>query len=719
MGRVAILTVALGLGGACAASAQSAATGDPLPVIVRLVSATGEPVGGAQIRLDPAPRPTVSTVGPTTELSESAVGEYSGRAAAGRYRLRIEALGYGAPATTIMVSHRGSRAWIVRLEPRPISVAELVARGATARTLPGRSISTTRFSEPPPGVTSVAQWLRTLPGVRLRSRGVGGRQIVSLRGSRPEGVLVLLDGLPLNDPLTGAADLSGLSIATLETATLIRGSDAAAGSGAVGGVLRLTSRAGGTNAAEVGVEAGSFGQLALDGLWSRSGAIGVVAISGRLERAANDFSFRNRLDPDRSLEVRRNADVSAGQAALSASFAKLPLSLQARFDRLERGVPGRMGTRLFDQARSSRDGIQLAGRYGRIGGPWLSGGFRAAGTEYSDPGNHIADASRATELRFAAETPLPVYRALTISGRFTREIVTGDGVAGRPVRSQAELTTAHDGSMGRLRTRAALTLSVTGDARVLSPELAGSYDAWPTLRLWARAGQGYRLPTFSDLYVAASYGVRPNPDLVAERIVLDAELGAEWTARDEAIRVRGALFHRDTRDPIVWVASTFAIWSPRNLDRLRSRGVEVDATWRPGSDWRLSGSVTYDRSRGFSAGATAPLPYAPALSGGLEAGWSRGSWAARADVQVLGKRTTSWAATHSLPALTLVGLAGRRSWRLAGLRVGAEARLLNLLDTRYELVELYPEAGRSIELRLVVGSAPREVGERSIDGGER
>src|SRR5690606_7107375 len=68
------------------------------------------------------------------------------------------------------------------------------------------------------GATNVTQALGLLPFAQLRS--ARGETFVSLRSARREQVLVTLDGIPLNDPSTGAADASELPLSLVGALTV-------------------------------------------------------------------------------------------------------------------------------------------------------------------------------------------------------------------------------------------------------------------------------------------------------------------------------------------------------------------------------------------------------------------------------------------------------------------------------------------------------------------
>jgi len=114
--------------------------------------------------------------------------------------------------------------------------------------------------------------LKLVPGVKVDNQADGERVHLSIRG---EGILtergvrrimVLLDGIPLNDPLGLAPDLFDVDWATVRRVEVLRGpASALYGAGAAGGVINIATRDGGPGKASGDVSLGlgsySFGKL--------------------------------------------------------------------------------------------------------------------------------------------------------------------------------------------------------------------------------------------------------------------------------------------------------------------------------------------------------------------------------------------------------------------------------------------------------------------------
>jgi outer membrane cobalamin receptor len=527
--------------------------------------------------------------------------------------------------------------------------------------------------------------------------------VVSIRGSRPEDVLVLLDGVPLNDPVTGRADLSVIPTSTLHSATLLRGAASTSlGSGAGAGALLLTSRRVTGTGGGLGLRLESLGGRGLDMEAGTVGRAGRVGMTLSVSEAENEYDFVNSILPGSPVEKRRNADFRSVNSTVTAGVGALRGSV--RFDASERGVPGRMGTSLYDSARAEdRAWTTFAGL--ETSRARTSASWRHHTLMYRDNELVTGSSQQVDEFRLAANMRTGGRVPVTVGARLTRETVRGDGIEGSPGRTVVGLQIASALSAGDFRIDPALAMDVSDGVTAISPQIGLTWAANPSTRVWGRAGRGFRLPTFGDLYFASQYLVRANPDVSPERIVLDAELGAAGSWKIGGARLEGetALWARRTEDPIVWLASAVAVWSPRNLEHLDSRGLEVAlglAAPEAHFGWRIQVAGTLERNRvGFGSNRNA-LPYQPAATARLTVqAWRRGT-GGRVDLRHTGARTTSVAGTRRLDPFTTVDVSLSQSLGRAGVGLSFLARIENPLHQRYELIELFPEPGRRLVLRF-------------------
>lgn len=121
--------------------------------------------------------------------------------------------------------------------------------------------------------TNVADLLSRVPSVQIRqSGGRGSATSVSIRGTKNEQTLVLVDGVRVGSASAGGASLQHLNIEQIERVEVLRGARSAIyGSDAIGGVIQIFTRRGEGEGLQgrVRVAAGN------KGVWERS-----VGISG-------------------------------------------------------------------------------------------------------------------------------------------------------------------------------------------------------------------------------------------------------------------------------------------------------------------------------------------------------------------------------------------------------------------------------------------------------
>ena len=681
--------------------AQETATGE-VTLVVTLVSEGGEILRAGRVRLDEVGDVTAAQgQARGTEAHDGTVTLRLRRGAT--YTLVVGAPGHRERAIELSAERSGALRVVLSIDPYELPAIEATTPGGAVGAAV-RAVHQVRFDDQSLTYSTVGEWLADVPGVSVRRRGPGGQQVVSVRGSRPEAVLVLLDGVPLNDPLTGRADLSGIPTSTLESGTLVRGAASQRfGSGAAAGALLLTSRMGSGTGIGGGVRMESYGSRGVDVRADVSDGGRRLGLTVAATRAENDFSYRNPVLPGSPIETRSNADISTVNVAFHGASG--PVHASVRADRAERGVPGRIGTSLFETARADdRSWTVAAGVDETSWRASVSYGSHRLG--YRASSSTAETAQTVGDFRLAGDVQLDPGIPVTLGARLSHETVAGAAIEGRPARTVVGGYAALALSMQGIRVDPAVSLDVARGVYAFSPDLTVTWLAGAATRIWTRVGQGFRLPTFGDLYFASQYRVRPNANLEPERITLDAELGGSTSVSTGALRVEasGAAWLRHTEDPIVWLASSVAVWSPQNLGQLRSSGLEVELgvmAPRPrGVGWRVQVAGTLQRSRvGFGQNRN-PLPYEPSAAGRLtlETWW--GPSGARLDVRYTGPRTTSVAATRSIGGYTTFDVSASHSLKARHMRLGLIARIENVLDQRYELIELYPEAGRRFVLRL-------------------
>ncbi len=128
-------------------------------------------------------------------------------------------------------------------------------------------------------IESLDDLLESIAGIDIRTRGSKGVQSdMSIRGGNFDQVLILLNGIPINNPQTGhhALDLP-VDVSMIEKVEILEGASGQSfGVNAYSGVINIITKNPQRNNAKVGLKTGSYAYLKTD--WNLSHSTGKVAI---------------------------------------------------------------------------------------------------------------------------------------------------------------------------------------------------------------------------------------------------------------------------------------------------------------------------------------------------------------------------------------------------------------------------------------------------------
>ena len=650
----------------------------PARLAGRVLDAVSQlPVAGAEIRTGELQAATAADGGFTL-----------GNVPPGRLELRVRRIGYAPLLEVVDLAPGLERTLTLSLEPLPLQLDSVTATGAPGAIAIDGSELQRRGG-------NLARALDGWEGVVVRRAG-NGPAAPQVRGSGPEEVLVLVDGFPINDPLTGRADLSRISSREVATVTLVPGAQTVrAGNRAIGGVLVVETRR--DVHPEGSTWLGSHGMLG-----ARAGAsAGAVTVSASGERQAEDFPYSVPEVRGGGQGVRRNA--GGRQYAATATLAG-PLEVVLRGSLADRGLPGTT-TNPTPSARAEDRSVLLGVR--APGALCLAGSLQWIEARASDPAPPTGAAYRSYTHGIGGTLEAGVRLPAALAGWRGTIGLTGEGrgnrFEGSEIRTGASFTQAALRMEGRVSRGTTSTWTLAPAARLdvwtgaTSPRLSLRLDAG-----WLRGGTSLTLgagsavtpPVLADLFFREGAGVRLNPDLRPERVRFEVEAGARRElGHGSTVGLR--LFAGQVADMIIWAPDFRFIWSPRNFDVIR-RGGEVTLAWRPRANLRVGGGATYSAVT-YDIPGGAQVQYRPRVTYDAGATWSPGGWTADVRWHWIGRRFPNSAGTNPRPAFSLVD-AGLERRLGTGLAIRGEVR--DLTDTRAEFLAGFPTPGRSVALTL-------------------
>jgi len=536
---------------------------------------------------------------------------------------------------------------------------------------------------------TAADVLTTVPGVSLYSEGAyGGVTSVRIRGASTDKTLVLLDGVPMNDPSTpsGAFNFSSLDLADIDRIEILSGPQGSLwGSSAIGGVIAFRSRE--ADGVAAGLEAGSFASVRG---WASVG-------TSEADRAVSATVSGFRTDGI------SQADEADGNPE------------EDGFETWTGGVNGR--------ARLA-EGVEVDGRVRYTWTDAETDGFPPPFFLLADTADRAESATWSGFGRLRIEGPWNVDHALSVSlydleresfgsfpGVFTAERQlwryvaehdrAGDrfgfvgGVEYERVRGDASfadatLETTSVFGVGRFEVSDAVTATL--GLRHDAPE---DFDGETTVRVAVAAelgnglrattswGQGFKTPTISQ--VLCDFCFTPAAPLAPETAQgWDATLG--WASQDGRVRASLTWFRLEVEDQISYVGGHY-----ENIASTSAEGIEADLIAELPAGFRLKAGYAWTDAVDETTGLR--LLRAPEHAGSATLFWERGRFDAaltvraeseQLDVAGFGTGTRDGFATADLA----VGFALNERVRLT-------ARIENLTDAHYQEAAGYGQPGLS------------------------
>ncbi|MEX2465308.1 MAG: TonB-dependent receptor plug domain-containing protein [Gemmatimonadota bacterium] len=669
----------------------------------------------------PVPSAEAALSGSSALAATDAAGSFRLRGIEpGRHTLRVRAPGYAPLTRDIAVENGKVTSVRVELVPEVVEVegvlAQIEAGPTGARSLRGEELRGFPAS-------TAGDLAASLPGVRIETRGRGGAQVPSIRASGGDAVLVLVDGVPINDPVTGEADLSTVRAGDVTAVHVLPGGQSARyGARAEGGVILLETTGSVNGDRSVGIAVGSLGEQSLDARFERELALGTFGVSAGVRRLDGQFGFEIPESAGGGRSTRENAHVRGEDASVrwSGQSDRVRFHLGASGERLERGLPGRAFA-------PSRTGDQALSRGRLFGSLEIADGSRR---ELATNGYFVFQTMEHRDSAPPFGDPFDDQTTLRGAGGEARgsmairpgtRLGAGLGVSHLRVRSTQLVPDLQD----MTRTDAGLWLSgsqegplatmLSASARLDRSGLPGrwyvSHDvalAWSEGRFGARIGHrsSFSPPTLGDQFFREGVGVEPNPDLEAERVPSEWVVGVTYEGRVSGVlaSVEAEAYHGDIQGMIVWLPDFRFVWSPRNRD-VHRRG--LDLSMRLGhaaSGLDVRGHVAWNRATYARPGQEdVQVVYRPEHGGGVLVTWSSESWRASMGTDFVGARYPVPNRVNELPSFwtTDVSVARRVRTSIGTLEIAAEVE--RVFDHEDSLIFAFPDPGRTARVSVRLG----------------
>jgi vitamin B12 transporter len=487
---------------------------------------------------------------------------------------------------------------------------------SSAMVIPGSEIA--RSQQP-----FVADVLRGEPGIAVATTGQPGSQTqVFLRGASPDGTLVLVDGIPVNNAFNNSFDFSTLPVNNIKRIEILRGPQSTLyGSEALGGVINIvTKTGGGPPTGSLSAEYGSFNSFLTRGTFAAS--------EGKLSFSA-DGSYHS-TDNDRINSAYQGINLSSHLGYQINDWLKA--SLLATYLKSKDGSPSDIFT--DDPNDSLKNENYLLG-FALEADPfdwWNSKVTVSHSHERGDFDEPVPNPTPFPPFSF------PEYNSETMADRnrvdfqniFTltehHKILVGgtfqnDSANYRDSFSALNRTIDTESAYAQYDYLPCQRVTLTAGGRVddssafgthATYQFGGRFTAPRTETIFrANVGTGFRAPSISDLYYPGS----GNPNLKSEES-LGWDAGLEQPLLQKKLHLGATFFHNDFDNLIQFSGVTFM---PENIGRARTFGVETFVTWELLTNLTARAGYTWLNTEDLDTGAE--LVRRPRNSASLDLDW--------------------------------------------------------------------------------------------------
>lgn len=452
------------------------------------------------------------------------------------------------------------------IEMDPVTVTATIQPQTSSTT--GRNLLVVRgelFDKLP--VHSIDELLRFLPGIEVQQRGpMGSQSDIVIRGGTFQQVLVLLDGIRVNDPNTGHFN-SYIPIAPgeIERVEILKGASSALyGSDAVGGVVHIISKSFAARAGrqkkelELQAAGGDYGYWNLGGSGfyqgtesAIGGSVHSINSKGQMQRSARGY-FHN---TSASLSLRQffRKDWSL---AWRTSYDRRDFSAQNFYTSFISDTASETVSTRWDQMQISKQTGTYTVR--------LDLGYK-----------NVKDVYRYSPAQNPNENQSGLFQALlSYTRKFSAksELTAGAQFQDRRIRSndRGDHTLKQAAGFVILQQQLGTGLSLSPAMRVdwderggteVIPQINISYKKG-NLQLRGSAGKTIRQADFTERYnnynkSIVTSGSIGNPNLYAERS-FSYEAGIDAWTLEGRLKIAFTVFRRNQRNLIDWTPTPYA-----------------------------------------------------------------------------------------------------------------------------------------------------------------
>lgn len=570
---------------------------------------------------------------------------------------------------------------------------------------------------------NLAELISENSAVFLKTYGQGSLATIAIRGTGPAHTGLFWNGININPPNLGLSDFALIPAALINSAEIqLGGSASLYGSGVIGGSIHLDSKP----VFKKSVDILATGMTGSFGLYEGS-ASGIFAndkwysrIAAYYRECENNFSYSNTAKFGSPKEKLKSADYfSYGTTAeLHRLFKKnYIISLHAWHTYTYRNLPPSMtstdnGELQSDSAfRFLLEAKKLFAKSTlKTKVAWLNEYLR-----YKNETVALHEKVYTQAIISEAEFATAIFKRATLNIGINYSFYLANVKEYRETETRnqgaAFLSFLYPFSKNNWKITANLRQEVVeGYAVPFTPSLGAEGKAWKFISARANVSRSYRVPTMNDRF----WQPGGNPDLKPES-GLNAETGVFTSINDSIKKITPSAslttFSSLIDNWILWqpLANSNNIWSPVNLQKVWSRGLESNAgiTYKNKNiESGINLFYTYIRSTitetssSLEASINKQLLYVPVHTINCTVHFRWKTILFSYSQNYTGKRFTTSDNIASLPGYSIGNMVLKYDLKLNKIGIGFGFRINNVWNSTYQILAYRPMPGRNFNISL-------------------
>ena len=572
---------------------------------------------------------------------------------------------------------------------------------------------------------SLADLLSQYSGVGIKSYGMGGSASPSFRGTGAGQTELDWNGININHPMLGQSDLALIPAGLIDNIQIYYGgASMPLNSGGIGGIINLETGPVWKNETIISLNPGiaSFGRYTgLAKLVTGSSDFQSVS-KAFFQSSENNFPYLNTTGPNEPVWQKRTNDQVNQEGFVQELYyrsAKSVASARVWYESTHRNLPslisnqqpGLKETQSDESLRAMLRWDLSGGRYNySFTGAWLMNRLNYTNSLASIDSRNLSETAI---VKATGERHIDEFTNLKITLNEELNYIISNNYSENTSRNTASLTASAERNAGTRFGSILLVREILNIRNLLIPDFSAAlqYRLIDGMDYFLKANisRNSKIPSLNDMYWVPG----GNPDLKNEYAFI-YELTGEMNQKISlplALKLDLTFFRNNIRDMIKWHQGEYSYWTPDNIKRVNSSGLESSLSLNYSARKLIAGlTANYSYTRATTTASDVPndaaigkqLIYVPEnqanCSFRMNYSFLYTSWI----VTMTGKRYLTAENSDYLQGYMLNDLITGFRLKIKGNTLDLNFQIDNIFNVSYQTIAYYPLPGRSYSLKLLI-----------------